>query len=343
MKVLFGLLILIQCLVPRAQAVDLSEFGIKQDPNLNAKTKFENLIHKHLTDKMAQFIPRSQFQLHVEADVKDKPKAVNYSRNVNLGMLGTVVTLRGPRVSQSKFVDRVTELRITIFASEGIDQRLLADVKEIALKQLSFLAPQVIKAEVKSLNNSANFFDVMKSYQVLFSALLIAVIIGFGFQNVSNKITNHLVAQSAGPGLGSRGTNYEIIENYENPLLPTLVSSHSVSILSEEHLFMLPLEVHQDVLTFVPFKDIQEIYTLVSPKYKKLFWSCLPKEVKGLPESQLVKQACVVSDVEKTQAWRHYCTEIYKYVQVHPQIIPSLHNEVRAYFDGTSDPYDQVS
>jgi hypothetical protein len=113
-------------------------------------------------------------------------------------------------------------------------------------------------------------------------------------------------------------------------------------VLEQEHFFKLPLAVQQTVIAFSSFNVIQEIYTMLSPKYKKLFWSCLPKEIQAMPETKLVKLVSAIKKIEISEGWKTLSQDVHIYVLRNPGLIESFHPDIKFYFRGGHND-EQVS
>lgn len=331
MKPRIVLLLLLIASFGFAQAADdLSAFGVNTDAAMSKKLRFEDAMAEKIQKQLAQFYAKEDFQVYVETKLNNKRTEIVSSSNLQLGMLGTIANLAPPRqqTTGSKFIDRIEELKIVLYVIDDIDAITQGRMLELAKTQITFLPSKIIVSEVKTLVRPRNFsFAFIKDFQVLWAALFLAFVFMFGFRYLAQQLPQQIseVYLASLPPARSQG-----VELLEAPGARTPALHQTV--LTEDHFFKLPLQVQQTVIGFASLGTLQEVYTLLSPKYKKLFWSCLPRDLQILPEGHMMKQGCVVQDIESSEGWSVLSKDVHTYVQRNSELVATFHPDVKFYF-----------
>ncbi len=313
---------------------DLAEFGVRQTGSDAQKERFEALIADRIAKRLEQYIEQKKFQVTVKTSLSEPKKIrTGSSKNIQLGMLGTVVNLKPPRHSSrdARFIHRVKQLKLTLYFDSSITKKTEETLMSFAKEEVSFLPDDIIVAEVKPLQIDRGIsFDFIKDFQILFASVFLAAVLLFGMKNMTEQLKVPFADMSAATAvLASSRPQVELIPgqlDYQNE------ANEFYETLSEDDFFKLPIAVQQAVVGFSSFSIMQEVYTLLSPKYKKLFWSCLPQEYQHMPEKELIKQACIITDVESSRAWKHLCSEVHRYVSRNSDIYSNLHPDILHYF-----------
>lgn len=332
MKPRIGLLLLLIAsfgFMARASDDDLSAFGVNADAMISKKLRFEDAVAAKIQKQLAQFYSKEDFQVYVEVTLNNKKQAIVSSSNLQLGMLGTIANLAPPRsqTTGSKFIDRIEELKIVLYVVDDIDTAMQARMIELAKTQISFLPSKIVISEIKPLVRPHKMdFSFVKDFQVLWSALFLAFVFMFGFRYLAQQLPQQISEVYLASLPPARSHNVELLE------APGARSEMHHNILSEDHFFKLPIGVQQTVIGFASLGTLQEVYTLLSPKYKKLFWSCLPKDLQILPEGHLMKQGCVIQDIEKSESWSVLSKDVHTYVGRNSELVATFHPDVKFYF-----------
>lgn len=314
-----------------AQAADdLSAFGVNTDAAMSKKLKFEDAMAGKIQEQLAQFYAKDDFQVYVEVKLNNKKQATVSSSQLQLGMLGTIANMSPPRqqTTGSKFIDRIEELKIVLYVIDDIDTGMQAKMIELAKAQISFLPSKIVISEIKPLARPRQFsFAFIKDFQVLWSALFLAFVFMFGFRYLAQQLPQQISEVYLASLPAPRSHNVELLEA-PGARTPALHQT----VLTEDHFFKLPIAVQQTVIGFASLGTLQEVYTLLSPKYKKLFWSCLPKDLQILPEGHMMKQGCVVQDIESSEGWSVLSKDVHTYVQRNSELVATFHPDVKFYF-----------
>lgn len=310
---------------------DLTAFGVRSDSTMYVKNQFEQVIEHRISERLKQFVDPTYFQVHVEVDLSRPKPEVSSSTHLQLGMLGTVVSMSPPRQrsSGSRFIDRINQLRITIFASEDLRKQTADRLLDLAVKQISFLPRDLIMAEVKTLQQTSHSsYALLKDFQIIWSILFMALVIFLGFRMLGEKMDSLLLY--AHSQLGSDESQRESVPA---PIQMVSLAKPRRRVISEDHFFKLPFAVRQAVTGFTPLSHLQEIFALLSPEYKKLFWACLPSEFQTLPEDQFASVAHALQAVEASEGWRQLSNNLYKFVARNSKLVSQFHADIRFYFE----------